>query len=244
MAETIKSELWDEFYKAFKLSKKEQLDQDELFDAFTPWQVATMWGVSHCEEMFCDFIGLCIFGEGYLHAFQYLVSPGGGLRNPVYPSVHDRIGALLQASRTLNLVIPLTFKEEFDESDVSSDPKQQLLLEVSDKASQDLVPVLIEATKQWCKGKSIISRDNNDVHRICESFKKVIPATGAKSLANIINAAWQIFLYDKKCWEKDYPVTVKEPEKRVELLRELALKSFEVFEIERIQEERNASVGK
>jgi len=222
-----------EVTKTIKLSKK-----GELFE------VAKMWGVSHCEEMFCDFIGLCIFGEGYLHAFQYLVSPGGGLRNLGYPSVRDRIDALLQAAKTLNLAIPLTFEEEFDESDVSSDPKEQLLLEVSDKASQNLVPVLIDVAKQWCAAKGIINRDNDDVHRICESFKKVIPATGAKSLANIINAAWEIFLYDKKCWDKDYPITVKEPEKRVELLRELALKSFEVFEIERIQEDRNASIGR
>jgi hypothetical protein len=132
------------------LSERERLDQEELFEAISPWQVVRICGVSDCEEMFCDFIGLCIFGEGYLHAFQYLVSPGGGFRNPVYPSVRDRIDALLQASTTLGHSVPQTFNEEFDESDVSSDPKQQQFLEISDKASQNLVPDLIGIAKQWC----------------------------------------------------------------------------------------------
>lgn len=248
VTETIESE-WDEFSKVFNLSEEDRLVLDEQKpepeEAIYPWEVAKMWGVSHCEEVFCDFIGLCIFGEGYLHAFQYLFSPGGGLRSPVYPSVKDRIGALLQASKTLKLSVPQTFAKEFDESDISSDPKQQRLLKISDKASQRLVPVLITAAETLCRDTGIISsRDKNDVHRICESFKKVIPATGAKSLANIINAAWQIFLNDKDCWARDYPITVTKPEKRIELLHELALKSFEVFEIERIQEESNAPVGR
>jgi hypothetical protein len=243
VTETIKGQLWERFVKAFKLSKKQELDQDELFDTIYPWRAAETWGISHCEEMFCDCIGLCIFGEGYLHAFQYLLSPGGGLRNPGYPSVRNRIGALLQASETLGLSVPKTFNEEFDETDVSSDPKQQLLLEVSDEASHNLVPVLIEIAKQWCANKGIISRDTNEVTRICESFKKVVPATGAKSLADIINAAWKIFLDNENCWARDYPITER-PEKRIELLRELALKSFEVYEIEKIQEESNAPVSR
>jgi len=151
---------------------------------------------------------------------------------------------LLQASKILKLSVPQTFNEEFDEADVSSDIQQQILLKIGDKASKELVPDLMEAAKIWCERKDIISRDNNDVNRIFESFKKVIPATGAQSLANIINAAWKIFLDDTNYWAADYPITVEKPEKRIELLGELALKSFEVFEIEKIQEGGNAHISK
>ncbi len=231
----IKNEVWEEFSNLFRLSNKKQLGQKDLFG--NPAQLAKVWAVSQCEEMFCDFIGLCIFGEGYLHAFQYLISPGGGFRNPVYPSMQDRVAALVKASTILGVTVPPTFREEFDESDVSSDPAHQLLLKISDDASKDLVENLSRIAKNFCEQKVIINRDTGDVDRIFSSFKKVAPVTGAKSLANIVNAAWRIFLDPVNYWEDDYPVTAQKPEKRIELIRELALKSFEVFEIERIQQE-------
>lgn len=230
----IKGEKWDQFQNVFNLSNKEQVGQEDLFDDVY-WRVAMQWGVSQCEEIFCDFIGLCVFGEGYLHAFHYLLSPGGGFRNPAYPSMSHRISALQSASATLGVVVPDRFSEEFDDSDVSSDPKQQLLLKTSDEASQELVPRLVEHALTFCEKKELVARDKADVKRIFDTFKRVVPATGAKSLANIINAAWQISLDNVNHWAVDYPATRK-PEKRIELIRELALKSFEVFEIERIQE--------
>jgi hypothetical protein len=251
VVETIKTDEWGKFTELFNVSSKEQLDQEEELLAGVPYwkvqvQVAELWGVSQCEEMFCDFIGLSIFGEGYLHAFQYLISPGGGFRNPAYPNMPDRVNALVQAAKFLGLTISERFAEEFDEPDISSDPTQQLLLKISDKASRYLVDNLIQVAKQFCENTGIaVNHDNNEVDRIFESFKKVVPATGATSLANIINAAWRIFLDTANYWATDYPITVEKPEKRIELIRELALKSFEVFEIERIQEEgQNASISK
>jgi hypothetical protein len=39
------------------------------------------------EELFCDLAGLALFGESYLHAFQYLLSPSIGFsRSEEYPS--------------------------------------------------------------------------------------------------------------------------------------------------------------
>ncbi len=236
VTETIKSGLWEEFSKAFNLKNKEDIDQDDLFGAISPWQLAKVWALSHCEEMFCDFIALTIFGEGYLHAFQYLISPGGGFRNPTYPSMRDRIAALVVACQGIGLTVSRGFSEEFDESDVSSDHRQQLLLQVSDDVSRSLTTDLAEAAKTWCEQRGVINRNPNDVNRIVSLFKRVIPATGAESLADIINAAWCIYLDPVNPWEHDYPITNK-PERRASLTRELALKSFEVFEIERTQED-------
>jgi hypothetical protein len=235
VTKTIKSEHWEEFSRIFNVSDKKLLDG--FSDADSPWEIAKTWAASHCEEMFCDFIGLCIFGEAYLYAFQYLISPGGGLRNPTYPSDRARISALMQACKPIGIKPPLTFQGEFDESDTSSDQRQQLLLVISDKASQALVPKLIKAAHKHCISKHIINRNKVVVERIFKSFTKVIPATGAESLANIINAAWKIFLDNKNYWAADYRKTVENPEKRVDLIRELTLKSFEVFEIEKMQED-------
>lgn len=233
---TIKFDLWEEFSKAFSLKDKEDIDQEDLFGAISPWQLAKTRAFSHCEEMFCDFVALSIFGEGYLHAFQYLISPGGGFRNPVYPSMRNRIAALIVACKGIGLATPTGFNDEFDESDVSSDYRQQLLLQVSDDVSRSLVDELAEVAKTWCERQGVINHNPSDVDRIVKLFNRVIPATAAESLANIINAAWHVSLNLANPWKDDYPIT-KEPGRRASLTRELALKSFEVFEIERTQED-------
>jgi hypothetical protein len=94
---------------------------------------------------------------------------------------------------------------------------------------------IIEKAKEFCETKHLNERHDEDVPRIVESFKKVVPATGAQSLASIVNAAWRLFLENENCWKEVYRITKKKPEKRVELIRALALKSIEVFQIERIQ---------
>jgi hypothetical protein len=246
VVDTIKSDtFWDSFSKLFNVYDKNLLDQKELFNDST-WQICKTWAVAQCEEMFCDFIGLYIFGESYLYAFQYLLSPGGEFRTPAYPSVKDRADALLKASQDLSFDAPKDFIREFYEPDLSSDPVQQLLLKIADKAAENSIPYLKESARNWCNDRDIIKHDLEDINSICESFKNLVPATGAKSLSNIINAAWKmkISLDEDNHWEKDYPITSELSNKKSELLRELALKSFEVFEIERIQEERNASLSK
>lgn len=240
---SIKSDdLWPKFSKAFRLEKQEEIDQDDLFQPLSPWQIAKQWALSHCEEMFCDFIGLAIFGESYLHAFQYLIAPGGGFRSATYPSMRDRVDALVVASKALTLQVPANFSAAFDEADVSSDHQQQLILSASDAASGGLVTELADAAIHFSKKRELINRHPDDVDRIFESFKRVVPATNARSLPNIINAAWKLYLDPTNPWVEDYPITQKKPEKRIELIRELALKSFEVFEIENIQENKDALI--
>jgi hypothetical protein len=50
------------------------------------------------EEIFCDFVGLYLFGESYLHAFAYFLSPDfPEPRSPKYPTVRSRVSLLTQA---------------------------------------------------------------------------------------------------------------------------------------------------
>lgn len=47
--------------------------------------------LAQMEEIFCDAIGLNIFGESFVHAFHYLLAPGlGGDRSLYYPPLHIR----------------------------------------------------------------------------------------------------------------------------------------------------------
>lgn len=233
----VKTRYWEHFSTVFRLTK-EQLDQIDVLEYLSPTQIAKGWGRSQCEEMFCDFVGLSIFGEGYLHAFHYLISPGSGSRNPAYPAMRDRAQALMQASQRLGIAVPTGFREDLEAAAVNTNPIHKLLLDISDEASSVLFADLITAANEHCEAKGLITRNEADVTRIYESFKRAVPATGAESIANIVNAAWRITLDPSNHWKKDYPITIKEPTKRIELIRDLALKSFEVFEIENVQQEQ------
>lgn len=233
IVEIIRDEMWAQFSSSFGITSKDQLDQEDLFKD-TSWQIAFAWAISQCEEMFCDFVGVFTFGESYLHAFRYLLSPGGGPRNPVYPSDRNRVESIAKAAASLGIEVA-EFASEFLDSDGNFDPRQQLLLSLSDKATLRLMDDLIEKAKTFCQEKGISGHDPSGTDSVLKHLQRATPATGAKSLANILNAAWRIYLDPVNPWGKDYPVTNHDPDKRILLLRELTLKSFEVFEIEQIQ---------
>lgn len=52
------------------------------------WKPAAVFALRQAEELFCDFVGLRLFGESYLYAFAYLIGPCRGVdRPPKYPKV-------------------------------------------------------------------------------------------------------------------------------------------------------------
>lgn len=232
----IRGEYWEDFSKLFEIGDRAHLDQQELFSGMS-WEIAHAWGISQCEEMFCDFIGIAIFGESYLHAFEYLLAPGGGLRNPVYPGIVDRARALKEAAAVCGFKPREGFEDEFLEEDTIDEPKQQLLLSISDRSAKSVIRGLAGFARDFCEKKSLFIHDPTEVERIASHFRQITPAIRAKSLADIINAAWLLLLEEKSHWLGDYPAATADPQLRIELLKELALKSFEVFEIERILEE-------
>jgi hypothetical protein len=46
--------------------------------------------MSQCEEIFCDIIGIRLFGEGFLYSFLYLLAPNRGNRSEYYPTLPSR----------------------------------------------------------------------------------------------------------------------------------------------------------
>ena len=61
---------------------------------------------------------------------------------------------------------------------------------------------------------------------ILNEFAAVVPAGKAKSLTNILNAAWDVF-HNPAFWPH-----ISDSRKRQKILQELALKNIEILEIE------------
>ena len=230
---------WDEFKNRFGLQEKQQIKGDMF--GLDAWQSSVALAMAQCQEYFCDFIGLLIFRQSYLYAFAYLLAPWGLPRvEGHYPSIKYRITALIDASIAYKIIIPEQYKELFDNgSDESSESK------IEDEVAVEFISELIDLAQQFMTSRSLVSQ-NEDVDRIIHDFTRGIPATGAKDIASILNAGWQL----RDNGENPWHVRKSDPGKQIEFettsesdgwhktLNELMLKSFEVFEVERRQEQK------
>lgn len=201
----------------------------DLFYSRVLYQTA-IWTLARCEETFCDFVGIRLFGEGYLHAFGYLLSPGGLGRSPHYPAMAARISNMLTASEVLNVPAPDNFRESFDTDQLPqyADKESSFMSEVSDVALQTLTTRLLDAVNENIPA-ALAARSQEGIDRVYRAFTLAVPATSTDGLASIVNAGWKAY-HDKDFWS-GIPDLHK---KKGEVLRDLILKNIELLEIEEI----------
>lgn len=215
---------WDEYSQIFKDLDKSKIAEIE---GQNTWEQFFDWAVEQCEESFCDFFGLRIFGESYLHAFAYLLAPCLRYRSTSYPSMTVRVANLVTASNVLGIPVPAGFENEFRDSREDFLPPQKLFCELADEAAAAVVPSLLVQVKALASECALPERDDEQIKSALKDFKKVIPARKAPDLATIANAGWMAH-HDETLWS-GYEDVVK---RRQDVLNDLVLKSAEIFEIQ------------
>ncbi len=223
---------WDDYLDAFPQLGKITFDKlDTSLFKFETFDKAVSWILRQAEESFCDFVGLRIFGTSYLHAFAYLVSPTFSSPRPVnYPNLTTRTGNLLLAAKKYHISVPTQYASLFramKDPDLPRGDAFQLFL-ADQTLGIHIESIMVEASNA-IKLAGVPLPQRTTATKIYERFKRVVPAEGARSLADIINAAWVAY-EDPKLWES-FP-RIRENRDRV--LRELVLKNIEVYEIEQI----------
>jgi hypothetical protein len=214
---------WDEYTRVFPDLDKKDLSGPQ---GRRTWEPFFERAVDQCEESFCDFLGLRLFGESYLHAFAYLLAPCLRLRSLSYPSMMVRVANLVSASVAFGVPVPAGFQNEFRDSREDFLPPEKLFCSLADEALAIVVPLLVDQVKTLATECAIPERDEADIQGALGDFKLVIPARKASSLATIVNAGWMAY-HDASLWSA-YPDVVK---RRGEVLNDLVLKSAEIFEI-------------
>lgn len=219
---------WKEYSVVYPGIKQAALETD-IF-ARNTWAPSSDWAMKQIQEMLCDFVGLRIFGESYLYAFSYLISPQRtGIRPVRYPNMLRRVAGLIKAGTKYGLQIPSNYSTSFkDLSEPTDSERQGLQLSISDVASDSVVDLLIEKADELITGASIEARSDALVSRCLNYYRLMVPAQQAESLSNIVNAAWQALLIPKF-----FGSSVSD-DRRIGLLFEIVLKSCEVFEIEQL----------
>jgi hypothetical protein len=217
---------WDEYTNQFPDVTREALE--DLSGART-WAPAYRWATSQSAEFFCDQFGVRVFGESYLHAFAYLLAPGLAARNPAYPANRRRAENLVAACSRWDLTLPDGYVENFRDWPTSLDGSAALLCSLADGTANALTEELLDRCDSIANDAGVLRQDREEVTRIVDAFRKLIPGTGAKSLSSITNAGWHAYR-DPGLWS-NYPHI---RDRKSAVLNELVLKTIEVFEIETV----------
>ena len=224
---------WPEYSAIFHEYEDKQDDLNADFWMQQTWKPAWVWAMRQAEELFCDFVGLRIFGEAYLYAFAYLLAPWKkGERQCYYPNMLARANALAKTAKVYGLKPPDDYTRMFQDLDEPQEVQRQtrFLLSIADSARQEVSDSLANVADNKILEAEIPLRSMDEVNRCKKAFKLMIPVqqTGqsVEGLANILNAAW-------KAWKTPDFFGVREyDEWKHANLKELVLKSIEVFEIE------------
>lgn len=210
-------------------SKKEDVTLSNLF-VKKAIGLPAEWGIKQCEELFCDFTGLYLFDNAYLHAFAFLLAPTAGQRSPSYPNTLTRISKLQEAAVLFGQNVPSGYSSLFqDKAEFPSKEEQKrFLLALADAASSSVVPNLIDHAKSILDSAKVPLLSIEEKKRILGRFKFVVPATDVKSLSDVLNAAWDVY-HDKDFWNH-----IPHVRDRRRALKEVVLKNIEVLEIESI----------
>src|SRR5271166_239466 len=219
---------WTEYSLLFPdVTDAKVLDTD--FFAQLTWSPAAAWAIRQAEETFCDFVGLWIFGESYLHAFAYLLAPKQlWVRSVLYPNLVKRVDNLMTAAADYGVAVPADYKAEFEDLKTSFDRQQAFLLSLADAASSAVTNQLRTEVKNVLASRLKNNRTEAKVAEIFQDFEVVAPATNAGSIADIMNAGWRAF-HDADLWKEVPQIQSKEA-----TLNELILKSLEVYEYEHL----------
>lgn len=231
--ELIVSQHWKKFLDFTSPYIKNEKDVDSLLGRQI-WKRSHVWALRQVEELFCDIVGLNIFGAAYLHAFSYLLAPKyGEVRTEKYPDLITRARYLEQASKKLNISVPSGFVDRFDKGREPYDQNQfsALLLKVADASVDALFGSIYDLARQLCKSNGFLPPDESEWISIVDAFQSHVPAAKAGNLANIVNAGWAV------CRDESIMNTLAGKDRRsMAALNELMLKSIEVLEIESMQE--------
>lgn len=218
---------WQTYEKLFGDVNKDDLENNLFANkALAP---VFIWGIRQTQEIFCDLIGLRIFGKSYMHAYAYLVSPNiAGPRSNFYPNMLNRVKNLTLGAKAFDVDFPADYEDMFEDS---PDPpnitdNEKLLLELADIASGKMVNSIIEKVIEITEPTSVAPNKKNE-SKILKRFEMIVPAEKCGSLIDILNAAWKAYS-DPGLWKNDIHVK----KYRDKILKDLVLKNIELLEIE------------
>lgn len=226
----IRDNFWQEFNSFASLGKPEDLDD---LVGQQEWVLAWKWSLRQCEELFCDFVGIAVFRESFLHSFSYLLAPGlTQSRLEQYPSDKDRAEYQVKAAALMNVAAPNDYVSSFEESLPPGDPHVKLLLKVADASTRNMITRLAEEAEEIVSSAGINPPTPEELEMIYKCYSLGVPPQDTSGLPALVISAWNFYLSGMASWKSNYPGAFDQGGTPLIMLSDLAFKSIEVFEID------------
>jgi hypothetical protein len=186
-------------------------------------QAVLAHGMKQLEEVFCDAVGLGIFSQSFLYAYEYFMAPGGGsYRSFNYPSDMDRIKYLKIGCEKLSLTPdPILFSRWIESKPHESMDKR--VLRLLDEAVAGVANNSIDTALQIMADSGLVPVSEGNIKRIESSFSRGEPEDEQASVAEIVCAGWSSLR------KRPHETDVDEHETH-KFIGELMLKSIEISE--------------
>jgi hypothetical protein len=180
------------------------------------------------QELFCDLIGVGLFGSGYLFTFAYLCpSPGvkigrNLLRDPDYPSNQTRAIQHVKFSELSQVRVPEGYLDRYDDPRIGGVCRRGGAADEGYVAFVDaVVIVLSEALRRHVFNllaeKNVLRGERaREVDRIRQAFAARHPFGTPDSVADIVEAGWRVKYENDGISDED--------------LSNLVLKTIEIYE--------------
>lgn len=188
------------------------------------------------QEVFCDLVGLHIFGLSYIHAFEYFLAPGDFNTSETYPPDAFRVAAMKRALDRQKIPYP---EEIFGDWVPPTRIDRQPYIDYSsaDQILDGGLDLLIDCCEIYLEERKIHRPNQSAISEIRDSFDLGEPHSPidrtrpSVKLSEIVGAFWDKAL-EEKIWMKrdELPEGEQHPLDRVNTLHEIALKTIEVTE--------------
>ena len=216
-------------FAEFKLHFQHSGTINDLFTTATGMarvQPLAQFALQQCEEVFCDFLGLRLFGESFLRAMSYMLAPSWPGERPIkYPSERQRAEYLIQVASSAGISTPADFVKRFVDRTPPTGTKRALTFDIVDATTASLIGSLWTHVDSVVTSAKLSLPTDQEVDAIVEELTRVVPASAPGSLPSIILAGWRVMLLSDR-W-KEYPQIADHRWQ----LNELLLKSAQVLEI-------------
>lgn len=141
------------------------------------------------EEIYCDLIGLFLFGSSYLYAFDYLLGPGGADRSIDYPSDAQRMEILAQAAEELDIAVDPAVRDRWTRATCGEDHRR--LASIVDDAVATAIDDLKAHVLAYMRGLGLEPPSTAGIDRVHAAFAVHQPYSELATLGEIISAGWK-----------------------------------------------------
>jgi hypothetical protein len=173
------------------------------------------------QEIFCDLLGLLLFGESYCHAFAHLLAPGLiAYQSRGYPTARRRAEILRQSAERLGVTVPAGFDDLFQVPPVS-----EWSVEVTAAVVDDLVDGLLSEVEAFRDSRALKPPSEEGRLAARNFLENATPASPASTLTELLCAAWDLRTKEDLWSSKPYLREIRD-----QLLNDLVLKSAQALD--------------